>query len=238
MLQADDLTKRFEDGVLAVDGLNLLVGSGEVYCLLGANGAGKTTTINLFLDFLKPTSGRALVDEVDVHKEPLLARSRIALLPERVRLYENLSARQNLEFFARLAGNRSLDREDLYRTLGYVGLEPNTFEKSVGKFSKGMTQKLGIAIAILKGATNLLLDEPTSGLDPTAAAEVVQLLQRLRRKNYTILMSTHDIFRVKDIASKIGIMNQGCLVAEKSREEFAHVDLLDFYSNAVLGPNV
>src|SRR5437868_2712358 len=114
MLQAIGLTKRYEDGLLALDHLNLTVGAGELFCLLGANGAGKTTTINILLDFIPPTEGQALVDGIDVSKEPLKAKRRVAYISENVMLYPNFTARQNLEFFARLGGRTELSRDESY----------------------------------------------------------------------------------------------------------------------------
>ena len=166
MIEAIDLTKRYEDGVLALDALNLKVNVGEIYCLLGANGAGKTTTINLFLDFIVPTAGQALLNNVNVAKTPLEAKRYVAYVSENVMLYGNFTARQNLDFFARLGGKHDLKKDDYYMVLREVGLQEKAFEQRVKTFSKGMRQKVGIAIAIIKDAPAILLDEPTSGLDP------------------------------------------------------------------------
>ena len=104
MLKADDISKRYEDGVLALDHLSLEVRPGEVYCLLGANGAGKTTTINLFLNFIPPTTGTCYINGIDVNKNPLEAKKYVAFVSENVMLYGNFTARQNLDFFAKLGG--------------------------------------------------------------------------------------------------------------------------------------
>src|SRR5512137_2146215 len=112
LLKAEDLSKRYEDGILALDHLNLNVGAGEVYCLLGANGAGKTTAINLFLNFIEPTSGQALINGIDCARAPLEAKRYVSFVSENVMLYGNFTARQNLDFFARLAGRRNMSRED------------------------------------------------------------------------------------------------------------------------------
>jgi ABC-2 type transport system ATP-binding protein len=229
MIQAFDLTKRYEDGLLALDHLNLNIQPGKIYCLLGANGAGKTTTINLFFNFIEPTSGTALLNGVDCTKNPLDAKKYAAYVSENVTLYGNFTARQNLDFFTKLAGRKDLKKEDYYMVMRQVGLPERAFEQRVKTYSKGMRQKLGIAIAILKQAPALLLDEPTSGLDPKAASEFVELLLTLKSEGKAILMSTHDIFRAKEIADIVGIMKEGVLIMEKTKEDLQFEDLEKLY---------
>ncbi len=229
MLEAKDLTKRYEDQKLALDALNLEVKKGEIFCLLGANGAGKTTTVNMFLNFITPTSGLALINGIDVSKEPLKAKENIAYVSENVMLYGNFTARQNLDFFAKLGGRHDLTKEDYYMYLRKVGLPEDAFEKKVKKFSKGMRQKVGLTIAIIKNSDNIILDEPISGLDPKAASELQKILVELREQGKSILMCTHDIFRAKAIADKVGIMKDGRLVMHRTREEFIGADLEKIY---------
>jgi ABC-2 type transport system ATP-binding protein len=229
MLEARDLTKRYEDGVLALDHLNLTVNDGEVFCLLGANGAGKTTTINLFFDFIPASSGQALIDDIEVADKPLDAKRRASYVSENVMLYGNFTARQNIDFFARLGERDDCSKEDYYMVLRRVGLQEKAFEQRVKTFSKGMRQKLGIAIAIIKGAPNVLLDEPTSGLDPKAGADFMELLRELRGEEKAILMCTHDIFRAKAHADRVGIMKEGRLVMVRTREELQGEDLEKLY---------
>jgi ABC-2 type transport system ATP-binding protein len=229
MLKAKDLSKRYEDGVLALDHLNLEVHPGEIYCLLGANGAGKTTTINLFLNFIPPTTGTCYINGIDVTRDPLEAKKYVSFVSENVMLYGNFTARQNLDFFAKLGGQHRLDREDHYRVMRRVSLQERAFEQRVKNFSKGMRQKVGIAIAIIKDAPAILLDEPTSGLDPKAAAEFLETLTELKEEGKAILMSTHDIFRAKEIGDRVGIMKEGRLVMERTREELLHEDLVKIY---------
>jgi ABC-2 type transport system ATP-binding protein len=229
MLQAVGLTKRYEDGLLALDHLDLTVPAGELFCLLGANGAGKTTAINLFLNFIEPSEGQALVDGIDVARDPLQAKRHIAYVSENVMLYENFTARQNLEFFARLGGRAGLSKDECYAALRRVGLQDKAWEQKLGLFSKGMRQKTGIAIAILKGASNIILDEPTSGLDPKAGAEFMALLADLRGEGKAILMSTHDIFRAKEAADRVGIMHEGRILAIRSRAELKTDNLERLY---------
>ncbi len=229
ILKAEDLSKRYEDGVLALDLLNLEVKAGEVYCLLGANGAGKTTTINLFLNFIPPSTGTCYINGIDVTRDPLEAKRYVSFVSENVMLYGNFTARQNLEFFAKLGGKPDLTKEDCYRVMRRVSLQEKAFEGRVKTFSKGMRQKLGISIAIIKDAPAILLDEPTSGLDPKAAEEFQEILSELRSEGKAILMSTHDIFRAKEIGDRIGIMKEGCLVMERTREELRYDDLVKIY---------
>ena len=229
MLQAIDLTKRYEDGLLALDHVNFEVKEGEIFCLLGANGAGKTTTINLFLNFIDPTKGQALINDINTAKDPLQARKYVSYVSENVMLYSNFTARQNLDYFAKLGEKDNLTKEDYYDVMKSVGLQEEAFEMKLKNFSKGMRQKLGIAIAITKDATNILLDEPTSGLDPKAAAEFINILARLKEEGKAIFMSTHDIFRARAIADRVGIMKQGRLVMMRTKEEFLEENLEKIY---------
>jgi ABC-2 type transport system ATP-binding protein len=229
MLQTQQLTKRYEDNQLALDSLNLEIKPGQIFFLLGANGAGKTTTINLFLNFIAPTLGTALINGIDATQNPLEAKKHVSFLSENVMLYGNFTARQNLDFFARLGGKTQLTKADYYALLRKVGLQDEAFEKKLKTFSKGMRQKVGLAIALAKDADNMLLDEPTSGLDPQAAAELVALLKEQKRAGKAILMCTHDIFRAKELADEVGIMKRGHMVKQLKRKEFLEEDLEKLY---------
>ena len=229
MLRAEGLTKVYDNGTKALDGLNLEVGNGQVYCLLGQNGAGKSTTINLFLNYVQPTSGAAFVDDIDVAAEPLRARERIAYVPETVMLYSALTARQNLTFFAELSGKSGPWNGELEQMLDQVGLPRRVANQRVGTFSKGMRQRLAVAVALVKGCDNLLLDEPTSGLDPKAANEFMDLVVSLRDQGKAILMSSHDIFRARDVSDVVGIMRDGRLCASIPAARLQSEDLEAVY---------
>jgi|APHig6443718053_1056840.scaffolds.fasta_scaffold38840_1 ABC-2 type transport system ATP-binding protein len=231
MLKAIELSKRYEDGHLALDALNLEIKSGEIFFLLGANGAGKTTTINLFLNFIEPSSGQVLINDIDVVKKPLETKKYVSFVSENVMLYGNFSARQNLDFFAKLGGKKDLTKQDYYNVMRSVGLQEAAFEKKLKTFSKGMRQKVGLAIAIIKDADNIILDEPTSGLDPKSASELMQILINLKNKGKSILMCTHDIFRAKTVADRVGIMKEGRLVMLRDKEQFLTDDLEKIYLN-------
>jgi ABC-2 type transport system ATP-binding protein len=228
MLEAVHLTKQY-NGIAALDDLTLRVMPGEVFCLLGANGAGKTTTINLFLNFVEPTSGTAAINGIDVTERPLETKKYVAYIPETVMLYKNLTGLENLEYFSALAGRSDYTRAQLLDVLKQVGLEPAAADKRVGMYSKGMRQKVGIAIALAKNATSLLLDEPTSGLDPKAANEFSALLSRLSQDGVAVLMATHDLFRAKESGTRVGIMKHGRLVRTLETTEVGHVDLERIY---------
>jgi ABC-2 type transport system ATP-binding protein len=228
MLEATNLSKKY-NGVTALDSLTLRVGPGEVFCLLGANGAGKTTTINLFLNFIPPTSGSATINGMDVVQHPLETKKYVAYIPETVMLYRNLTGLENLEYFAALAGRPDYQRDQLLTFFREVGLADNAADRRVGTYSKGMRQKVGIAIALAKGAKALLLDEPTSGLDPKASNEFSDVLKRMSGSGVAVLMATHDLFRAKESGTRVGIMKHGRMVAVHGTGEFSHADLERVY---------
>jgi len=227
MLKAEQLHKRFGDHV-ALQALDLQVAPGEVYALLGPNGAGKTTTINCFLGFVTPDGGRALVAGVDPSLDAQGARQALAYIPEQVNLYGWFSGLENLAYFAELGGRRCA-KPELRAFLADAGLQADAFERPVSGYSKGMRQKVGIAIALAKDAKALLLDEPTSGLDPRASHEFSQLLRILSGRGVAILMATHDIFRALDVATRVGIMEGGLLRAEVATSEVSAAELEALY---------
>lgn len=227
MLEARGLTKHYE-GRVALDNLTLTVSPGEIFCLLGANGAGKTTTINLFLGFTPPTGGAALVKGLDVARHPLEVKRSLAYIPEQVALYRSLTGAENLAFFASLSGVSAADY-DVDALFADVGLAPEAVRRRVDTYSKGMRQKVGIAIAVATGADVLLLDEPTAGLDPTAANEFSQILERLRAHGATVLMATHDLYRAKAAGTTVGIMHAGRLMKTMATREIGYDDLEALY---------
>ena len=235
MIEAVDLSKRYDDGTLALDALNLRVESGEIYCLLGTTGAGKTTALNTFLNFTQPTAGKVLVHGIDATHEAREAKRHMAYLTANVALYGGLTGYQNLEFFTRLGGRAACHRDDLAMAMREVGLPERMFAARVDSFSPGMRQKLGLAAALLKDAPALLLDEPMSGLDAQAAAEVVEVLETLREKGKAILLSTQDLFHAKQLADTVGILKEGRKVLSYSREELRYQDLERLYLNYMRG---
>jgi ABC-2 type transport system ATP-binding protein len=227
MLEARQLTKKYNDAT-ALDAVSFTVNPGEIFCLLGANGAGKTTTINLFLNFIQPTSGEVLINGVNVPANPVETKKHLTYIPENLTLYPNLSGIENLDYFAGLSGKK-YSKENLQIFLTEAGLQTEAQSKRVSTYSKGMRQKVGIALALAKDAKVLLLDEPTSGLDPKASNEFSELLTRLSKKGVATLMATHDLFRAKETGTHIGIMKQGVLVEQLTTDQINHTDLEKLY---------
>jgi ABC-2 type transport system ATP-binding protein len=227
MIEAIQLTKVY-NGTIALHSLTLNVKAGEIFCLLGANGAGKTTTINLFLNFISPSGGQALIGGKDVVKESLETKKLLTYIPENLTLYPNLTGIENLDYFAGLSGKK-YSTENLQVFLTDAGLQTDAQSKRVSTYSKGMRQKVGIALALAKDAKVLLLDEPTSGLDPKASNEFSELLTRLSKKGVATLMATHDLFRAKETGTHIGIMREGKLVEQLTTDQINHTDLEKLY---------
>ncbi len=230
VLEARNLTKTFGKAI-ALNNLNLKVGMGEIVCLLGANGAGKTTTLNLFLGFLKPTEGQALVGGTPVQNDPVAARAMLGYVAESVSLYPTLSGAENLAFFHALAGRSALSEDRRSQLLASLDFPRAALDRPVGTYSKGMRQKLGLAIAVAKGARAILLDEPLSGLDPKAANDLVEVMRSLREDGVALLVSTHDLFRAKEVADRIGIMSNRRLIDEVKASSLAARDLEQLYLN-------
>ena len=231
MLIAENLSKTYGD-YKALNNLNLKLNEGEIFALLGQNGAGKSTTINIFLGFVKPTEGVAKINGISVINHPEETKKYIAYIPETVLLYPNLTGVENLKFFSSLAGF-DYDNEALTNFLSKAGLQSDAHHNRLGGYSKGMRQKVGIAIAIAKKAKVLLLDEPTSGLDPKASNEFSEILKELASEGTTIFMATHDIFRAKEVADRIGIMKRGNLISEINADEISANELEKLYLQTV-----
>ncbi|WP_046756657.1 ABC transporter ATP-binding protein [Kordia jejudonensis] len=230
MLQANKLCMRYDD-TLAIKDLSFTVAPGEIFCLLGQNGAGKTTTINIFLGLLTPTSGEALIDTHSA-KNNKLTKNLIAYIPEIVQLYGNLSGLENLDFFSRLAGF-IYTKKELQEFLLRANLQEDAHQKKLHTYSKGMRQKVGIAIALAKNASYILMDEPTSGLDPKASVEFAEVCKELSANGVGILMATHDIFNAVNIGSKIGIMREGTLVHTTETAKISAQELQDLYIKTI-----
>lgn len=229
VLEAKQLKKQYQ-GKLALKGLNLQLQSGDVFCLLGQNGAGKSTAINLFLGFIQPTSGAAFINGLEVAANVTKVKEYLAYIPENVMLYPNLTGQENLALFSSLAGF-DYKEEELMSYLVQAGLPADAAGRRVGSYSKGMRQKVGIAVAVAKHAMVLLLDEPTSGLDPKASNEFSELLLQLSAKGTAIFMATHDIFRAKEVGTRVGIMREGELVDVRATTDLDANELEKLYLN-------
>lgn len=227
MLQATSLSKKY-GSQWALYNLNLSIPAGEVYSLLGANGAGKSTTLKLFLNFIQPDEGKAEVNEIDVTLSPEKARKQIAYIPEQVSLYPYLNAWENFRFFTRLAGLK-YTKTEAENWLIKAGFPDDQIYKVASAFSKGMRQKVAIAIMLAREAPCFLLDEPMSGLDPKSSHDLGELILQLATEGKSVLMATHDLYRAKDCAHHIGIMKAGILEKEVQSAYISHTELNELY---------
>ena len=225
MIKLNDISKSFKNKK-ALDKLSLEVSSGEIYGLLGANGAGKSTTLNLLLGFLRPDSGS--IEIIDSTNNKTITNNEIGYIPENVNLYPYLSGLENLDYFCRIAGIK-FNSSELKSLLNECGLEQDAYNKTTSDYSKGMRQKVGIAIALAKNAKIYLLDEPARGLDPMASNELSEILKKLSSKGATILMASHDLFRVRETCDKIGILKQGSLIKEMFSKDVTSNELENIY---------
>ena len=227
MISVKNITKTFKD-FEALKNLSIEVAQGEIYGLLGSNGAGKSTTINILLGFLDPNSGEAFINGINTASEKLIARKSIGYIPENVNLYPYLTGIENLDYFCKLAGKR-YNREKLKEVLLECGLDLISMDKKLNTYSKGMRQKVGIAIALAKEANVYLLDEPASGLDPLASTELSSILKKLSNSGAAILMASHDIFRIRETCDRIGILKNGELVKEMDTANVSTKELENIY---------
>jgi ABC-2 type transport system ATP-binding protein len=196
---------------IALHGLDLEVGAGEVFGFLGPNGAGKTTTMNVLLGFVPPTSGSAYLFGIDV-REPI-ARQRIGYLPELTYYYKFLTAEELLRFYAKIFGmSRSASSKRIPELLRLVELE-HAAKRPIKSYSKGMQQRVGLAQALINNPDLLILDEPTSGLDPLGRMKVREIIQRLKNEGKTVFFSSHELGEVESVCDRVAIIHQGQLKA-------------------------
>lgn len=193
--------------------LTLHVERGTIYALLGGNGAGKSTTLSVLLGFAEPDAGTIRVAQLDPVAEADAARRQIAYLPENVALYEHLTAIENADYLLALSGEPK-SRDAIIAAFRAAGLQERAWDQRLGGFSKGMRQKVAIAVALLREVPVLLLDEPTSGLDPRATADFNSLLAAVRERGTAVLMVTHDLMSAVDVADRIGFIDGGRIIDE------------------------
>ncbi|WP_435361532.1 ATP-binding cassette domain-containing protein [Haloarchaeobius sp. DFWS5] len=219
-IQATDITKRY--GTLtAVDRVDLAVEEGEIFGFLGHNGAGKSTMINMLLDFARPTNGELEVFGFDCQTETVEARERMGVLPEGYDVYDTLTGRQHLQFAME---SKEVDGEPL-DYLDRVGIT-DAADRQAGGYSKGMAQRLVLAMALVGEPDLLILDEPTSGLDPNGAKAMREIILAENERGATVFFSSHILEQVEAICDRVGIMHQGELVA---------VDTIDSLKQTVEG---
>ena len=227
LISVQNITKSFKN-LKAVDNLSLEIKEGEIYGLLGSNGAGKSTTLNILLGFLTPDSGTALINGLDTTGNVYEARNQIGYIPENVSLYPYLTGVENLDYFCKL-NDINHSPEKLEGFLDKCGLNKEFHNMRTETYSKGMRQKVGIAIALAKEASVYLLDEPASGLDPLASNELSALLRKLASNGAGILMASHDIFRIRETCNRIGIIKNGELLKEMDTSDVSTNELENIY---------
>jgi len=233
MITLDRVSKSY-DKRLALNDLSIHIEKGEIYALLGPNGAGKSTTIKMLLGFLAPDQGKVTIAGLNPMEDADLCKSRVAYIPEQVQLYPYFTGYENLAYFTQLSGQKH-SRTAYEGYLHNAGLAAEHHHRRLGTYSKGMRQKVGIAIALAKSAEVILLDEPASGLDPLASNELTSLLQQLAANGATILMASHDLFRVRETAQRIGLLHQGKLVTELQSAKLSAPELEALYLQYMKG---
>ncbi|WP_322487692.1 ABC transporter ATP-binding protein [Chloroflexus sp.] len=205
---AEELTYRYGD-LLAVDHISFTVAPGEILGFLGPNGAGKSTTVKMLTGQLRPASGRALLLGIDVARHPKQVQARIGVCFEQPNLYEELSGIDNLRLFAKLFSVRDVDINALLRRVGLDGRGADL----VGRYSKGMKQRLMIARALVNRPDILFLDEPTEGLDPTSAEAIRCVILEEQQRGATIFLTTHDMYEADRLCNRVAFINSGKIVA-------------------------
>jgi ABC-2 type transport system ATP-binding protein len=212
------MTKRY-GGRVAVDGVGFTIAPGERYGLLGPNGAGKTTTISMICGLLRPDAGDVEVAGVHVDQHATSAKSAIGYVPQEIALYPDLTGRENLRFFARLYGLRGAQRDErVLACLDLVGLTDRADER-VDKYSGGMQRRLNIAAGLLHKPRLLVLDEPTVGVDPQSRNAILESVDALGRSGLAVLYTTHYMEEAQRLCDRIGILDEGRLIAEGTRDE-------------------
>ena len=221
LLQTNQLVKRFGD-LVAVGGVSFEVNEGEIYGLLGPNGAGKTTTISMACGLLKPDGGDIHVDERNFWADPVAARRIMGVVPQEIALYEELSGRENLEFWGRVSGLSPTDASsragELLEALNLV----DRGNDAVKKYSGGMKRRINLGSALMHRPRLLLLDEPTVGIDPQARNAILDFIRGLVADGVSILYTTHYLEEAESLCHRIGIIDHGKVLAEGSLAQLRH----------------
>ena len=208
-IEVHGLTKSF-NGLKAVNNASFTVKKGEVFGFLGPNGAGKTTTIKSIIGLIQPNTGQIKINGINTKEDSKSAKRYVGYLPEKVAFYDNLTALQNMYFYADMKQVSRIECEPL---LVEIGLE-DAINKKVGKFSKGMQQRLGMARALLGSPPILILDEPSGGLDPRGVALIRKKIKEMKEKGSSVFVSSHILAEVQEVCDRVGIISNGIIVAE------------------------
>jgi ABC-2 type transport system ATP-binding protein len=220
VIETQALTKRYGEFV-AVDNLDLSVEQGQVFGVLGPNGSGKTTTILMLLGLTEPSAGFVRVLGLDPMREPLSVKARVGYLPDEVGFYDELTARENLIYIAKLNGLR---RDEAYQRIGQALAQMGLAEVSdhrVSTYSSGMRQRLAVAETLIKRPQLIIMDEPTRGLDPEATREFLEIIRSLKAQGITILLSSHLLYQVQAVCDSVGLFKQGRMVLKGKVNELA-----------------
>ncbi|MFZ5918045.1 MAG: ATP-binding cassette domain-containing protein [Chloroflexota bacterium] len=221
-IQVQDLHKDFGE-VYAVRGASFEVQAGEIFSLLGPNGAGKSTTISMLACLLQPTSGDARVMGHSIQHEPMAVKAAIGVVPQELALYEDLSARENLNFWGKMYNQRGAAlQKRVDEVLAIIGLADRQ-KGRVEKFSGGMKRRLNIGIALLNRPQVLILDEPTVGIDPQSRRSILDSVQELNRQGATVLYTTHYMEEAQELSDHIAIMDQGQIIAYGTHQELVQI---------------
>ena len=230
MIRVEHLTRRYGDVVAAGD-VNFDVGAGEIVGLLGHNGAGKTTVMKILTGFLEPSSGKAIVDGLDVQHYPSQTRSKLGYLPENLPVYPEMSVVDYLLFAAKLrqVGNQSAE-EAVKKAMKETDLVDRAFD-TIGTLSRGYRQRVGVAQAILHTPQALILDEPTNGLDPSQTQHMRELI-KARAETATVILSTHIMQEVSAVCDRVLIMRDGVLVVDARLEDLQRTNDIELYTSS------
>lgn len=222
IVKIEDLTKKFGE-LTAVDNISLSIEEGEIYGLLGPNGAGKSTTINIMCGLLSMDKGTIKILGRDIKKEAHFTKKNIGVVPQDIAIYEDLTAFENVKFFASLYGLKGKElKEKSMEALEFVGLSDRAKEFPKG-FSGGMKRRLNIACAIAHTPKLIIMDEPTVGIDPQSRNHILQSVRKLNSRGCTIIYTTHYMEEVEAICTKIGIIDHGKVIAEGTKEELKSI---------------
>ncbi|WP_410767982.1 ATP-binding cassette domain-containing protein [Fontibacillus sp. BL9] len=228
VLDIRGLSKKFGD-FIAVDNMSLTVGEGEIFGFLGSNGAGKSTTINLVASLLRPSGGEINILDKNIAKHSRFAKMNLGIVPQELAIYEDMTAYENVKFFAGLYGLRGEElKERTEEALKFVGLEDKAknFPKN---FSGGMKRRLNIACAIAHRPKLIIMDEPTVGIDPQSRIYILASVRKLNEMGCTIIYTSHYMEEVEEICSRIAIIDHGKIIADGTKEQLiaAITDLKD-----------
>ena len=222
ILEVQDLIKRFGD-FTAVDGVSFDIQEGEVFSLLGPNGAGKTTTISMLSCLLTPTLGDAIIGGHSITKEPMAVKQIIGIVPQDIALYEDLNARENLEFWGRMYGMRGTAlKHRVAEVLEQIGLADKAKQR-IKTYSGGMKRRVNIGVGLLHKPRILFMDEPTVGIDPQSRRNILDSIKDLNTQGMTVLYTTHYMEEAEELSHRVGIVDHGKLIALGTQKELTQM---------------